>query len=141
MFKAVLTRLDEDDKQTLGSFILYDGIHKVFEAQTLELPWLDNEQFISCIPTGQYICKRRQSTKYGHHFIISDVKGREFILIHWGNFYGDTKGCIALGRDFIDIDNDGHKDVTSSKPTMKQLNNVLDGILFSLTIIDLVRAY
>jgi len=141
MLKALLIRQEEDAKQTLGNFILYDGTDQIFSAKTLELPWIDNEQFISCIPPGIYICKRRHSARFGHHFIVCDVKGREFILIHCGNFNRDIKGCIALGHDHLDINQDGYRDVTSSRQTMKRLNNAVDEILFALTIIDSTRVF
>ena len=144
MYKAILKRLDEDNKQSLGHLAVFSGTKTVFEAASLELPWLDNEQSISCIPVGDYICTRRHSVKYGWHWKVTEkngdeVRGRSFILIHVGNFHRDTRGCIVLGVDHIDVDNDGYKDVTSSKATMKQLNNVIDEQIFSLKIVDMVR--
>lgn len=141
MQKGLLVRLQEDQKQTLGVFNLFDGTDQIFSCKTLELPWRDNEQFVSCIPPGHYICKRRTSSQYGHHFLVSNVYGREFILLHWGNYHRDTSGCILVGRDHRDVDNDGYLDVTSSRQTMKQLNNAVEGILFPLTIIDIERQF
>lgn len=141
MIKGLLVRLHEDDKQTLGTLSIYDGVDQVFTCRTLELAWRDNQQFISCIPTGNYICKRRSSLKYGHHFLVSNVSDREFILIHHGNFHRDTNGCILVGKDHHDVNNDGYLDVTHSKETMKQLNNLIEGILFPLTVIDISRQF
>lgn len=146
MLKAQLTRLDQDDKQTLGVFTLFDGTDVVFQCKTLELPWLDNAQNISCIPAGDYVCKRRHSVRYGHHFKVEsrhggEVRGRENILIHYGNFHRDILGCILLGRDHIDINADGYRDVTSSRATMRQLNLEVDQILFPLHITDLTHGF
>lgn len=146
MLKAVLVRLAEDNKQTLGSFTLYKNTFPIFKAQTLELPFLNNEQFVSCIPAGKYLCKRRRSSKHGNHFIVKlrngdDIPGREFILLHKGNFRAQTSGCILLGRDHSDIDRDGYLDVTHSVDTLNELNNATDEILFPLTIIDETRAF
>lgn len=119
--KALLIRLQEDDKQTLGQFYLWDGIDLMFQGKTLELPWRDNERMVSSIPKGEYEVKRRVSKKYGHHFIVKDVPGRDYILIHPGNFYADTKGCILVGQKFVDIDGDGRKDIAISRPTLEKL--------------------
>lgn len=146
MFKGVLTRIEEDSKQTLGCFSLYDNTDLVFSAKSLELPWLGNEQCISCIPAGDYICKRRQSVKHGHHFAVHNIFGgnvrdREFILIHKGNFNRDIQGCILFGRDHLDIDSDGYRDVTSSKATMNLLNRIVDNFTFDFKVIDMTRSF
>jgi len=146
MLKAVLHRLVEEEKQTLGSFTLFDDTDAVFTAKSLELPWLGNEQQISCIPPGNYLCKRRHSSRHGNHFKVTglhscEVRDREFILIHKGNFHRDIMGCILLGRDHIDINHDGYRDVTSSRGAIRQLNNSVDEIMFSLTIIDMTRTF
>ena len=52
--KAILTRLDDDGKQTLGHLMLFKGLEKVFECKTLELPWKANETNVSCVPKGVY---------------------------------------------------------------------------------------
>lgn len=67
---------------------------------TFELPWLENQQNISCIPTGDYICNRHISPRFGETFQIMDVPHREEILIHWGNTVKDTRGCPLLGAWF-----------------------------------------
>lgn len=144
MLKAVLVRLQEDDRQTLGAFSLYDDTDLIFSAKSLELPWLDNRQNISCIPTGNYICHMRHSARFGNHLKVTEkhggeVRGREFILIHAGNFHSEIRGCILLGRDHSDINLDGYRDVTSSKATMRQLNRCIDRAPFSMSVIDAVR--
>ncbi|WP_417366884.1 DUF5675 family protein [Flavobacterium beibuense] len=119
---AVLTRELSQSKQTLGRLVLYDReMNKVFECKTLELPWKNNERQKSCIPSGLYNITLRTSPKYGRHFLVNNVKGRDAILIHAGNYYTDILGCILVGKDFRDINGDGLKDVTSSKTTLKQL--------------------
>lgn len=141
MQKAVITRLQSDDKQTLGTFTLFDDTDEVFNAKTLELPWLDNQKNISCIPTGRYLCQRRSSQKYSDHFIIRDlsgdhVTGRKWILIHAGNYHSQIEGCVLVGRDHIDINGDGLKDVTSSRATLRLLNQAAQGSHFLLEVID-----
>lgn len=136
-YRAVLSRLERDEKQTLGHLTLYLGTDEVFDCKTLELAWKYNKPFDSSIPSGDYIVKKRWSETYGNHWHIQDVPDRDLILIHSGNFHRDTEGCICVGRDYYDIDRDGYRDVTSSVNTMKALNNVLAATQFKLTVLDL----
>lgn len=129
MEKVYLNRFNSDQKQTLGE-LLFNG--QVI-AKTLELAWNDNNNRISCIPIGIYKVVRRWSKKYGNHFHVTDVKGREFILIHNANYHYQLLGCIAVGRDHVDINKDGYLDVTQSKDTMSKLLKLLP-IEFELII-------
>jgi hypothetical protein len=67
---------------------------------TLERPWEDNEQNISCIPPGRYRCRRIRSPKFGNTYEICDVPGRTHVLFHAGNTIEDTQGCILVGEEF-----------------------------------------
>ena len=96
--------------------IFLDELKRPF-AVTLEHPWKQNAPFISCIPTGEYICKPYSSAKYPNTWQICDVKDRDFVLIHWGNFLKDTQGCIIVGEKFQDLNNDGIMDIAESKNT------------------------
>lgn len=119
---AVLNRLvDGDHKQTLGHFILYEGINVKLECKSLELPDRGNKNSISRIPAKMYWCELRWSSKFQWHFHVTDVNGRSWILIHIGNYYTQIRGCILLGNDYYDINKDGHLDVTSSGKTLKKL--------------------
>ncbi|MDP1814576.1 MAG: DUF5675 family protein [Leadbetterella sp.] len=63
---------------------------------TIELPWIDNQQGISCIPEGKYTIIKRHSVKFDWHMQIIDVPTRELILIHpFNNALEESKGCIA----------------------------------------------
>ena len=68
---------------------------------TLELPWKDNKQSVSCIPAGQYKVRlrlpRESATREYVHLLIQDVKDRSYILFHRGNSAKDTRGCILVG--------------------------------------------
>lgn len=86
---------------------------------TLELPWLDNEPQISCIPTGKYKVVRRWSVKFRDHFHILDVPNRKFILIHSGNTVDDIRGCVLVGRTYGTLK--GKRAVMNSRVTMERL--------------------
>lgn len=96
-----------------------------FICYTLELPWLNNQRRISCIPKGEYTVVKRYSPKYKNHFHILEVENRDWILIHIGNYHTDTLGCILPGLGLVDINGDGIKDVTSSGKAMNLLNKKL----------------
>ena len=122
---CVITREKQDEKQTLGKLELFDETGKVlFECKTLELPWKDNKNRVSCINARNgepYKVIPRHTTRRGNHFHVKDVKGRTWILIHSGNYYHDILGCVLVGSKFMDIDKDGYKDVVSSKYTLRKL--------------------
>jgi hypothetical protein len=132
--KAVLFRLSDNGKQTLGRLQLYKGLDTIFEAVSLELPFKANMRNISAIPKGTYKVMPRESEKYGKHFEILNVKGRDYILIHPANYYNQLRGCIALGSYFYDINADGEHDITNSRRTIKALLNAAPQG-FELTII------
>lgn len=134
-YVAVLSRLEREDKQTLGALNLYSGTDLVYSCKALELQWNDNKPFESCIPTGTYRVKYRESDTYGKHWHILEVPDRDLILIHAGNYHRDTEGCVIVGREILDIDGDGYRDVTSSRKTLREFNNALQATSFELRVV------
>lgn len=79
-------------KGTNGT-LYYNG---VLQCHTIELPWLHNQKQVSCIPEGEYLLKKRYSTKFGDHIVVVGVPNRSLILIHPANDASkELKGCIA----------------------------------------------
>jgi hypothetical protein len=69
-----------------GKFICY----------TIELPWMENQKRVSCIPEGKYLLKKRYSSRFQWHLEVVDVKNRSFILFHpANNAQKELNGCIA----------------------------------------------
>jgi hypothetical protein len=132
--RAYLNRVDESNEQTLGYLTLYDGLEKVFECVTLELPWKANMRNVSCVPKGVYKVVPRKSPKYKNHFILEDVPNRKFILIHQGNYNTDTRGCILVGSRFGKINNDTLLDIAASRRTLLELLETTKGNGFELII-------
>ena len=65
---------------------------------TVEKPWADNKQNISCIPTGYCKLVRVDSPRFGANtWEVANVTGRSHILIHVANTSADVIGCIGLG--------------------------------------------
>lgn len=98
---VTLRREPYQDDITRG-ILEYNG----FTCHTLELPWLDNQQRISCIPEGTYELIWRRTTKVRRGFTWGLQGGtvglfsggqRTNVLIHSANRTRELQGCIALG--------------------------------------------
>ena len=113
-----LNRLEYNDKQVTGELVTDYG-----KLYTLELPDLNNQRRISCIPKGVYEVIYRYSDKYKKHYHVLDVPERDAILIHTGNYHTQILGCILVGTGLTDINGDGYKDVTSSRLALNKLLN------------------
>lgn len=63
---------------------------------SIELPWLNNQQDVSCIPEGRYRLEKIHTEKFGWHLHIMNVKDRGLVMIHPANDARlELKGCIA----------------------------------------------
>jgi len=63
---------------------------------SIELPWHNNLNRISCAPEGTYELVKRYSPKHGWHLMLQNVPGRQLILVHAANdAIKELKGCIA----------------------------------------------
>ena len=110
--QLILTRYYESEVQTRGQLrLVTDEGTTLFSCYTLELPWKDNENRVSSVPEGTYTVEFRAAEESGSydydHFILRGVEGRSYILIHAGNLYTHTLGCILVGDRFVDINADG----------------------------------
>jgi hypothetical protein len=113
------------DNCTLGTAgIDHDGV-MLFSFKTLELKWADNKRGVSCIPEGVYKITKENHKKYGLIFRIHDVKGRSGVLIHSGNYTYNSRGCILVGKNHVDMNNDNVIDVSDSKKTLKKITEIL----------------
>lgn len=101
---AYIYRFEETEKGTLGALVLErddgNGLMRLAAGCTMELPWKDNQQEVSCIPPGAYTAKRVNSPKFGDTFEVTGVPGRSHVLFHAGNTTADTHGCILVGRSW-----------------------------------------
>ena len=74
-------------------------------AVTGEQDWEDNKKNVSCIPVGQYLCKRVNTPKHGDTFEVTGVPGRSAILFHKGNLpLEHSQGCILVAEQFEPLD-------------------------------------
>jgi hypothetical protein len=124
-FQTKLIRTSYGQTQTLGEMTILKNGREIFSCKTLELPWKANERMESCIPEGSYHVVKRFSERYKNHFYLTNVPGRSMILIHIGNYFTQTAGCILVGTALSDINADGHPDVVQSGVAMNKLNEIL----------------
>jgi hypothetical protein len=133
---ARLERKSDDGNQTLGKLQVFNGSGtKVFECDTLELPWKGNARSISCIRAGSYKVVGHNSQDHPDSFHLLDLPGRDAVLIHVGNYFSDSRGCILVGNGVADINKDGLKDITESKATLAKLKAMMPPS-WVLTILD-----
>lgn len=78
--------------------------------QTIERPWLNNQQGVSCVPVGRYRLMRHTSEAHPHtwalvnpalHVVHFEDPGhpdwRALVLIHVANWSRELRGCCAPG--------------------------------------------
>ena len=133
--KIEIFRLEYEKKQTLGECAIIDNGKEIFLSKSLERADNNNQRNISCIPQGEYLCVLEYSNKFDCNlWEIKGVPNRSECKFHSANYWRDLNGCIALGDKFMDINNDGFRDVLNSKNTMKEFHKVLE----KLTEIQLI---
>lgn len=132
MLKAKLIRYKRTSKETIGCLVINGQLF-----YTLEPTWRNNERNISCIPAGNYrvnFMARSGSGKYKPCFHIINVPNRSGILIHNGNTYKHTRGCLIVGmREGILANNLA---VLNSRYAVRKLVNVVNKQNFNLEVID-----
>lgn len=110
-----LTRQFDTAKQTMG---MLQAAGYTARWCVIEKPWKDNQHQISCIPKGTYKLTIEKNPTFGECFRVNNVKDRDGILIHAGNYNSDTHGCILPGSAFMYINKDGDLDTSSSVTTL-----------------------
>lgn len=125
--KVVLVRTYLE-KETVGEMSVFNDLKElIYTCHTVELPDKQNQKKISCIPEGTYSVKREKSNSHFKyvHFSVLSVPNRSGILIHIANYVSQLMGCIAPGRDLVDMNGDRLPDVNYSNVVMKELATLL----------------
>ncbi len=96
-----LIRYNFSERSTQG-IIGFDGN---YIADSLELPWKNNQPFVSCIPEGIYEIEHRtcEDCAVRSGFLLREVKDRTGVLIHPANQVEELEGCIAPGTRYGDV--------------------------------------
>lgn len=135
---VVLQRLATADDGTLGRLTAPN-----FACLTLELPWRENANGLSCIPAGRYLARWTRSPRLRKYtYEITDVPGRAGIRLHAGNLAGDVRmglvshslGCPLLGLDVGRLK--GQLMVTRSKAAVTAFEFTMAGQSFTLEVRD-----
>jgi hypothetical protein len=103
MKMIILARDSFDPKATLGKISYYgDPL-----CESVELPWLQNKQRVSCVIPGVYpiVFLPSGSPKFHYPcFLIKNVPNRAGIMIHRANRASQLLGCIAPGMTRIGLE-------------------------------------
>lgn len=142
MKTLVVSRILSNKKLTLSECYIRDkntGII-LLEFLGIELPWIDNTPYISCIPANKYyaIATRRWSNnKYA--LWVQDVPNRTQIMVHKANYPSDVLGCLGPGRHKL-IENSEIIGVGPSKPVMEEIEKYIPlGETIEYHVIDTYR--
>lgn len=114
-----LLRREESNFGSIGIL----SVDKKILCFTLEPPNKQNYVNESCIPTGQYLCKKINSPKFGETFEVIGVTGRSHILFHTGNTSEQTQGCILLGEAIGELSD--RRAVLKSKTAFKKFKDIM----------------
>lgn len=132
MKQVVIQRGYKSDEVILGLLQVQSIDHPPI--YTLENPWIENQQFISCIPAGSYTCEKFSGVKYKDVWLVKDVPDRSYILLHNGNTVNHTEGCLILGLGAGELN--GEIAVLNSHDALDVLRGVLGKKKFKLHIKD-----
>jgi hypothetical protein len=94
-FELTVERKLSSENCTMGYLIANDKV----VCYTLELPWKDNSNDISCIPLGSYNGILRYDKKDGWRIQLQNVPNRTGVQIHLGNYTREINGCILVGTN------------------------------------------
>lgn len=138
--KVQVFRTLDDAKQCLGVLTITNETGIIFTARTLELPYKNNAQSISCFNPGKYTCKYTMSPSFGFKtYEVTSVPGRSGVRIHSANYVSQLRGCIALGDAHKDINKDGLSDTVHSGVTVSAFEKLMEYKDFELEIIDATK--
>ena len=135
--QILVHRYHQDNNQSSGvcSVLSLDGF-PLFTGLSLERGWRNNESNISCYPIGIYDVELEYSEKFGKElWEVKGVPNRSECKFHSANYWRQLNGCTALGEEFIDMNKDEYRDVTSSFNTMLKFHKALKGFTTAKLIV------
>ncbi|WP_051295002.1 DUF5675 family protein [Maridesulfovibrio bastinii] len=130
-FEGTILRRPYTDQGTLGVLTIPLAGFTCF---SIELPWRENQNSISCIPADTYLLFRRWSAHWnGFVYQFRNVPQRIAIQSHSGNVAGDKSlgyrshslGCVLLGSCICKLW--GQLAVGNSRHTYRRFLNAMQG--------------
>lgn len=94
-----LNRFGEIHQATIGVLL----INKEFFSYTLERPWLNDKNDISCIPTGIYTVKLTESARFKRvlpQILMPVGSKRTGIRMHSASYVSELEGCVSCGYEY-----------------------------------------
>jgi len=93
-----ITRTSDDGVATIGKLEVLNPQNKIIKTyRTVERPWLQNQNRVSCIPPGTYNfikSKANNNPKLKDVLRLTNPPFRNGILVHVGTKPTDSEGCI-----------------------------------------------
>jgi hypothetical protein len=137
MTDVYINRMLTDDQGTIGILAVPSFEWSCF---INELPDRNNERNFSRIPEGTYQVAYVDSKKHGGVYLVQNVPGRSAILMHSGNYAGDTRknwrsdvlGCLEFGSRVVIMNN--QRAVANSRSTRDIFQKLMNGETFNLII-------
>lgn len=127
---SILVRTHAGNHGTFGK--LYIGSE--FFCYTLEPPWHNNEEDISCIPVGEYQVHPYRSPHFKNTYEVLNVPDRSNILFHKGNTISDTQGCVILGSKRGTLNN--NPAVLDSRKAFNRFKEIVGNNCFELIVLE-----
>jgi len=127
--QILIHRYSQDTNQSSGSCVVLglDGF-PLFSSVSLERGWRNNESNVSCYALGEYPVELEVSAKFRKElWEVKETLDRSECKFHSANYWKELNGCTSLGLEYIDMNADGYRDVTSSGPTMRRFHRALRG--------------
>jgi len=134
--KCILLRNSQTSKQITGTLLLYDGWGNLLSMlRTIETPIITRDTVLPFLPKGKYNCIHHKSERYAKCVQIQGVAEFPLLLIHMGNYYWQSGGCMLIGQELRQLEQDSLADVVNSFPALTEL---LDTTFetFNLTIVE-----
>lgn len=121
MNKIILQRQKRYPNEIVGQFQTEDGVFMFFTMERL----FDG---LPKVIAGTYDCVRFHSPHLGYEvFMLKDVPGHDYILIHIANFYSDLEGCIGIGKGLNPLKT-GEEMLTDSKIAFQEFMKIQAGL-------------
>ena len=139
MKRLKIVRVKSDNEGTLGT-LFFEG-NKI--CMIGEPPWRKNIANKSCIPTGTYTVNylpKSASGKYRDVYHLQNVPNRSGVLIHCGNFMGNSDlgfkthslACLLPGLRAGRLQ--GQRAVLASRSALKKIHSIVKRKTFLLEI-------